>query len=198
MNHRGWSLRAGLIIVASVASSHSLLSDDPRADSLRKPRSDSEPESQGASDARVSVEVARDRAKLLQDVYVSTLDVMHRRYFHGDRAMVPARAMQDIFSDVQRQSQAEAEWIAVNLPAMSIDHEPETTFEKEAADRIRKGEREVEKVERDYYRRAVAIPLTGGCASCHDGFGKQSTRKPFAGLVISIPTKDNDPPEGQD
>ena len=34
---------------------------------------------------RVSVAVARDRAKLLHEVYVATLHVMHDRYFHSGR-----------------------------------------------------------------------------------------------------------------
>ena len=135
----------------------------------------------------VTLSVARDRANLLHEVYASTLDVMHRRYFHGDRAIVPARAMEDVFSDMERQFQIEARWISVTFRAMSINHEPETEFEKLAAREIKSGKSEVEIVQAGYYRRAVAIPLTGGCASCHDGLFSQSTRKPFAGLVISIP-----------
>ncbi len=138
----------------------------------------------------VSRAVARDRAKLLHEVYASTLDVMHRRYFHGDRATVPARAMEDVFADMKRQSQIEARWIAVTLRSMSIDHDPETEFEKRAASEIKLGKGEVETVEDGYYRRAVAIPLSGGCVSCHGGLFRQSTKKHFAGLVISIPLHD--------
>ena len=185
MNHRIRKLQAALVIVASMALTHRVLSDERKIDSPPRSGDQANTAPQQETTPGVPLHVARDRAKLLQDVYLSTLDVIHRRYFHGDRAMVPARAMQDIFSDMERQYQAEAEWIAVSLRPMSIDHEPDTTFEREAAKRLRKGEREVEKVDSGYYRRAVAIPLTGGCAGCHDGFGRQSTRKPFAGLVIS-------------
>ena len=140
-----------------------------------------------ASIPRVSLEVARDRAKLLHDVYASTLDVMHRRYFHGDRATVPARAMEDIFSDVRREYSIEARWIAASLRAMNIDHDPETPFEKQAAREITSGKTEVEEIHSGYYRRAVAISLSGGCMNCHSGSLSQSTRKHFAALVISIP-----------
>lgn len=142
---------------------------------------------------RVSLAVARDRAKLLQDVYSSTLDVMHHRYFHNDRAVVPARAMEDVFATLERQSHIQARWIAVNLKAMSIDHEPETKFEKQAAREIASGNRTVEIVEDGYYRRAVAIPLQGGCVSCHGGFFKMPSSTPkFAGLIVSVPVAESE------
>ena len=137
---------------------------------------------------RVSVEVARDRAKLMHDIYDATLEVMHHRYFHGDRATVPARAMEDVFSYIQRKSKTEARWISVNLKPMSLDHEPETDFEKQAAKTLATGKSDVEKIEDGYYRRATPIPLTGGCLSCHGGLARKPSEKPkFAGLVISIP-----------
>lgn len=137
---------------------------------------------------RVSVEVARDRAKLMHDIYSSTLDVMHHRYFHGEKAAIPARAMEDIFAEMKLQSKSEARWISVNVRAMSIDHEPETEFEKKAAREITAGKKDIEEVEDGYYRRAIAIPLTGGCISCHEGsFRAPSKTSKFAGLVISIP-----------
>ena len=139
---------------------------------------------------RVSLDVARDRAKLLHEVYASMLDVIHRRYFHADRAIVPARAMEDVFSDMERAAHIEARWIVANLKAMSVDHEPETPFEKQAAREITRGKKEVEIVEAGFYRRAVPVPLTADCISCHGGFfRKPSSRPKFAGLVISIPVE---------
>ena len=69
---------------------------------------------------RVSVAVASDRAKIMHDIYVATLHMMHHYYFHGDRATVPARAMEDVFSEMKLQSSAEARWISVNMKAMSV------------------------------------------------------------------------------
>jgi hypothetical protein len=182
--------------LASLLLVHTALSDEPEDDlqpqtgKAAGPNTATTPPQE--SIPRVSLEVARDRANLLHDVYASTLDVMHRRYFHGDRAIVPARAMEDVFSDLKHQYHVEANWISVTLKPMSIDHEPKTAFEKEAADEIKAGKREVESMEAGYYRRAVAIPLTGGCISCHGGLFRQSTRKHFAGLVISIPVTAGD------
>ena len=53
---------------------------------------------------RVSLAVAKDRAQVMHDIYVATLDVMHHRFFRHDSAVVPARAMEDVFSEIQRQS----------------------------------------------------------------------------------------------
>jgi hypothetical protein len=139
---------------------------------------------------RVSVAIARDRAELMHSIYAATLDVMHERYFHRDRAIVPARAMEDVFSEMQRQSHAKARWISVNLKPMSVNHQPETAFEKRAAKEIAAGKSKIEFVEDGYYRRAGAIPLTGNCISCHAGFFRKPNNKPkFAGLVISIPIR---------
>jgi hypothetical protein len=137
---------------------------------------------------RVPVEVARDRAKLMHDIYTATLDVMHHRYFHREKSVVPARAMEDVFDEIKLSSKSEARWIAVNLRAMSIDHEPETDFEKQAVREIVAGKSDVEIIEAGYYRRATVIPLHDGCISCHEGTFRQPTKNPkFAGLVISIP-----------
>jgi hypothetical protein len=142
----------------------------------------------GAPPARVPLDVARDRARLMHELYEETLHVMHVRYFHGDRVTVPARALEDVFSAMTRRSRGQARWISVNTKPMSIDHEPETPFEKQAALQIAAGKTEIEEVEKGFYRRAAAIPLTAGCVGCHVGFSADAGKTPrFAGLVISIP-----------
>lgn len=144
----------------------------------------------GAADqgGRVTVSVARERAKLMHDIYAATLEVLHDRYFHADRAVLPARAMEDIFAELKRQSRGEAKWMAVNLKAMNINNEPKSEFELRAAKEIGAGNGEFEILEDGYYRRAAAIPLASGCVSCHGGFAREQTRSPkFAALVISLP-----------
>jgi hypothetical protein len=149
---------------------------------------DSEESSQGP--APVSVEVARDRAKLMHEVYAATLEVMHHRYFHDPRAIVPARALEDVFAEMDRLSNINARWISVNTKAMSLHHEPKSDFEKKAAAEIAAGKTQLERIEDGVYRRAVAIPLTGGCVSCHAGMFAEAPKSPrFAGLVISIPVQ---------
>jgi hypothetical protein len=140
---------------------------------------------------RVSLAVAKDRAKLMHDIYSSTLDSMHHHFFRRDRAVLPARALDDVFKDVDRKTGIKSRWISVNTPAMSINHEPETDFEKKAAELLAEGKAEHTATEKGYYLRATPIPLGSGCVSCHTKFGATDDKKPrFAGLVISIPIKD--------
>lgn len=140
---------------------------------------------------RMSVAAARERAKLMHDIYDTTLDVMHRHFFRREQSVLPARAMEDIFADMARQSSIQTRWISVNTKAMSINHEPETDFEKQAAKAIAAGKEDFELVEDGYYQRVGRISLGGGCVSCHTNqFSSPSTSAKFAGLVIRIPVND--------
>lgn len=181
---------AGLAITALLVTF--ALSDERPAETSNTP----DGEANGAIPAteeglRVPVAVARERAELMHRIYAATLEVLHHRYFHDTRAMVPARAMEDIFDEMARQSQVEAKWIAVNLRAMSLSHEPKSEFEKTAASEIGDGKEYYELVEDGYYRRAGAIPMASGCVNCHSGFFKEPPKTPrFAALVISVPVKE--------
>ena len=195
-----WLNRTGLLcgtagLLCVVAAIHA----EPSAGETRsaKPGQPTNSQHKIEEKFRVPLTVARERAKLMHDIYAATLDMMHERYFHGDRAVVPARAMQDVFSEIKRQSHTEARWISVNLKPMSIDHEPTSDFEKKAAKELANGKTELEVVEDGYYRRAGAIPLSGGCIGCHAGFSTDaSTSAKFAGLIISVPvTSDSGPPK---
>lgn len=146
-----------------------------------------------AESSGVVIAAARERAKVMHDVYAATLEVLHHRYFHRDRAIIPARAMQDIFDEMERQSKTEARWISASLKPMSVDHEPTSDFEKKASKEIAAGTPQLEVVEDGYYRLAGAIPLSDGCVGCHGGFFKPQSKKPkFAGLVISVPLNASD------
>lgn len=184
---------AGFLVLVAACASAALLSwpfvsaEEPNltpAEAARQARL--ERKARELDEARVPLSIARDRAKTMHDIYVATLDVMHHRYFHANRSVVPARALEDVFSHIKHQSRMEAHWIAVNLPAMSVDNEPETEFEKRAALELGTETSSIETTENGYYRRAGVIPLTSGCISCHNGL-KPTTTPKFAGLVISIP-----------
>lgn len=144
--------------------------------------------SPGKEAAPAGLATARARARLLHTVYAATLDAMHHHYFRRDRAVLPARAMEDIFGEVERETKVKAKWIAVNTKAMSTHHEPDSAFEKEAARVLGDGKAEYEAVEDGVYRRAGAIPLAAGCIGCHVGLFARETKTPrVSGLVISIP-----------
>jgi len=136
----------------------------------------------------VSVATARQNAKLMHNIYASTLETMHHHYFRVNRAILPARALEEVFEDIEAQSKVKAKWIAVNTKAMSVNHEAKSAFEKKAAAALTAGKEEFELVEDGYYRRAAAIPLGAGCVRCHTGhFGGEPKSPRFAALVISVP-----------
>lgn len=107
----------GVLCIAVVSSaeppgrSNNESSTEQKSDSTQKP----------VEGKRVSIEAARERAKLAHNIYSATLDVMHHRYFRNDRSSVPARALEDVFSEIARLENIEANWIAVNAKPMSID-----------------------------------------------------------------------------
>jgi cytochrome c553 len=142
-------------------------------------------------DKRVPLDAARERADLLHDLFADTLDVVHRRYFRREGAVLPSRAMEDVFARLEQRSNVKARWIAVNTPAMSVNHEPETAFEKKAAEELAAGKEKYGRVERGYYLEARPVPLGAGCVGCHTRQAPVTDKKPrFAGLVIAVPVKD--------
>ncbi len=133
---------------------------------------------------------ARERAALAHVIYASTMEVLHRHYFRRGQAVLPARAMEDVFADVAEQTKVEGSWIAVNTKAMSIHHEPKTDFEKQAASAIAAGEEKFEAVEKDVYRSARPIPLGEGCVNCHTGMFRGPSKTPrMAGLIVTVPLR---------
>lgn len=196
-----WRILLGVLCVSvTLVAIDMASSDEPAKAQNRKFQGNGARSSDAKSSENegLSREVARDRAKVMHDVYAATLEVLHDRYFHGPRAMVPARAMQDVFSAIKQESKVEARWISVSMKPMSIDHAPESDFEKKAAKAIAAGKSHFEVVEDGYYRRAGAIPLSSGCVGCHGGFFKEPSKKPkFAGLVISVPVRKSHPVESK-
>ena len=141
---------------------------------------------------RLSVAAAKERAEMMHHIYLAMLDVMHHHYFHANRAVLPARAMEDVFADVADATNSTAKWISVNTKAMSVDHTPDSDFERRAAAVLANGTAEITTVEDGYFRRAGSVPLGLGCISCHTGgsFAPPQKTPRFAGLVISIPVLD--------
>lgn len=133
---------------------------------------------------------ARERARLLHDVYATTLEVMHQHYFRRDGPVLPARAMEDVFGEMDGLSGTHANWIAVNTKAMSVNHEPKTEFEKKAAAELASGKPEYEFVGKGVFRRAAPIPLRSGCVGCHtEMFSSGGKTGRVAGLVVSVPIR---------
>lgn len=157
-------------------------------------QSEAEPPTQPTStrlDAhRVPLKTAQERAEMMHDLFADSLDVIHHRYFRRDGAVLPARALEDVFDRVDERWGVKIHWISVNTPAMSINNEPTTAFEKKAAEELASGKSAYSRVENGYYYRAGPIPLDAGCVACHTRSAPITDKKPrFAGLVIAVPVK---------
>ena len=138
----------------------------------------------------ISVDEARERARILHDVYEATLRTIHSRYFKENSGVpIPSRAMEEVFSRVTRRTKVKARWIAVNSQAMDLDHEPADDFEKAAVRVLSAGGQEFEQVENGMYRRATPIALLDSCLKCHAPPPIRVTNARFAGLVIAMPVK---------
>jgi len=132
------------------------------------------------------LEQARQRARLLHDIYESTLLTMHRHYFEPNKKQViPSRALEDVFYTARRRWGVEARWLAVSAQAMNIDHKPKTPFEKKAVQLLARGNKRHEEVREGTYRVAAPIVLFANCIRCHT----TRRRNPVAGLVLSLPVK---------
>lgn len=182
------------VLAATLATAVTLLSlpcrSEERAATKANPQESAAASPESTDPSPVSIETARDRAVLMHKLYLATLDTMHDHYFHANRSVLPARAMEDVFSSIAEETKIESRWISVNIPPMSVHHEPRDAFEKKAAAEISAGKPFYEAVENGRYRRVGAVPMAGGCVSCHMGTTLSMPTTPrFSGLVINIPVQ---------
>lgn len=177
-----------MALAGVLAVSISLPAQPPESRNESTTNGESNVKEKSDEEKRVSVEVARERAKLTHNICSAMLDVIHHRYFRHERSTVPSVAMEDAFPRIAAQENISARWITVNAKIMNVDHEPQNDFEKQAAKVIAAGKGEYELVEDGIYRRAEGISLMNkGCLDCHLGFGPSGRIDRFAGLVITIP-----------
>src|SRR5690606_34234698 len=103
----------GLAGLTGILCLNLLAAEDTKSDAKASAKAQPPSSNEEAAPAipRVSLDVARDRARLMHEMYSATLDTMHHRYFHGERAMVPARALKDVFKEMERQNSTQARWI---------------------------------------------------------------------------------------
>ncbi|MBL8854711.1 MAG: DUF3365 domain-containing protein [Planctomycetaceae bacterium] len=149
-----------------------------------------EKQSSSVDDDAVSTkDEARQRARILHEVFHGTLQVIHRDYFREDNGLkIPSRSLEDVFAQLAENHGVQARWIAVDLKAMSIHNEPTTEFELDAVKAIKAGNAEYEAVVDGRFHFAGRIRLSSQCLSCHAS-RRTSNDDRSAGLIISMPLK---------
>ena len=137
--------------------------------------------------AATTVSQARRQAEILHSTLHSSLRVIHDRYYREDEALpIPAAILGEVFKDVETEQHVKLRWLAVEGLAMNSDHKPADEFERQAAEKLKAGERFHEIIADGLYRRAAPITLSGHCLKCHMP-DRKSTRDRVAGLIITIP-----------
>lgn len=141
-----------------------------------------------------TVREARRQAEILHSTLHSSLRVIHDRYYKEDEGLpIPAAILGEIFRDVEAEQKVKLRWLAVEGLAMNSDHKPADEFEREAAEKLKAGERFHEITTNNVYRRAAPITLSSHCLKCHMP-DRKSTRDRVAGLIISVPVAAEDGP----
>ena len=142
-------LRPRLSLIALCVISGLYLAFLTTSSNGKSPKADTADSSEKADEAadKFTVPEARRQTKLLHDTYIATLHTVHRSYFDKDeREIIPARAMEEVFRQINAETGGKTRWIAVNTPAMNIDHSPQEGFEKDAARELKQGKHEFERV----------------------------------------------------
>jgi hypothetical protein len=140
-----------------------------------------------AQAAATTVSQARRQAEILHSTLHSSLRVIHDRYYREDEALpIPAAILGEVFKAVETEQHVKLRWLAVEGLAMNSDHKPADEFERQAAQKLKAGERFHEITADGLYRRAAPITLSGHCLKCHMP-DRRSTRDRVAGLIIAIP-----------
>ena len=95
-------------------------------------------------DAPATLAEARERARLLHETLHGALQVMHRDFFHDDEGLaIPSRSLEDVFKELADTFDVKLRWLAVNADAMSIDHSPQTDFERDTVKALAAGKQEL-------------------------------------------------------
>lgn len=147
-----------------------------------------------AGSVTTTVIEARRQAEILHSTLHSALRVIHDRYYREDEGLpIPAAILGEVFSDVEAEQKVKLRWLAVEGLAMNSDHKPADEFERQAAEKLKSGERSHENTADGVYRRAAPITLSSHCLKCHMP-DRKSTRDRVAGLIISVPVTAEDGP----
>jgi hypothetical protein len=134
-----------------------------------------------------TIDEARRRAEILHEAMHATLQVVHLQYFREDEGLaIPAATLRSVFRELGRRQGVELRWLSVNAQAMNTDHQPQSDFEKAAAEKIAAGAASHEQTTGGTYRRVGAVALESECLKCHLPT-RTDTRPRAAGLLISMP-----------
>lgn len=132
-------------------------------------------------------EEARGRAQLLHEMIHATLHLVHARYYRQDEGLqLPARALKDVFAEIESTQKVQVKWLVVNATAMNVDHNAQDEFARQAVETLSAGKSSLDTCEEGVYRFAGAITLSSDCLKCHVP-NRKSVEDRTAGVLIAMP-----------
>jgi hypothetical protein len=153
--------RTHLLLVAAVLASACGAAAAPKRTAKPNPAA-------SAPGATLTLEEARQRVAMLDDLYQGALEEVHRWYpVRSGQPIVAATVIKQLQEKMTARGWAKSRFLAVSGVVMHPDHTAKDEFEKRAINELRSGSDRVEAVEGSVLRVATAVPLTGGCVSCH-------------------------------
>lgn len=130
---------------------------------------------------------ARVRARMLHETIAGALQVMHRDFFREDQKLsLPSKSLEDVFRELAKRQKIQLRWLAVNADAMTIEHEPQSDFDRQAVAELAAGRDEFSTVENNVLEFAGSIRLSASCLKCHVR-NRTSNDERKAALVIRMP-----------
>lgn len=186
-SNKAWkrTLAGTIALIATIA----LLTSSTRAvetETEAKPNAQSRSSIEPPSNHRE----AHARARLLHEMTVGSLAVMHRDFFDEDDAgAIPSASLEDVFVEMERTYGVEMKWLVVNTDVVNVDHEPETAFDQFAVKQLAAGRPFSEQSKATRYHFAGAIRLGSQCLKCHVK-RRTSNEDRTAGLVITMPIQE--------
>lgn len=135
----------------------------------------------------LQVAAARRQAELLHTLVHATLHNVHERDDRENEGLpLPAAALREVFSVLEKEHEVTLRWLAVDGEAMNTDHRATTDFEKQAVAALRSGQASFEAFDEKVYRRAAAVTLKNQCLKCHFP-QRRSTADRQTGLIATSP-----------
>jgi hypothetical protein len=104
---------------------------------------------------------------LLDDAYQIWLEEAHDVYHPRPNQPVAAKIVRELQEKMGKLGWPQSQFLGVNTLVMHQDHQPEDAFERDAVRKLRDSDGRVEQISDGMMRVATAVPLPGGCGTCH-------------------------------
>ena len=142
-----------------------------------------------------AVERTRDTVKMLDDIYKTTVVLITDKYVHSDADFAAGSAAVALFAAIDKKGWHTAELLDVTGDPYDSDNVANDDFEKQAVEKIKRGEVFVEAIERDTNGKFVLRAMTPvpvvleKCSMCHDHYKQVKAGVAIGAISYAVPIK---------